>query len=220
MQRSGALSDARIRQNCPEFQPLSLQTHQIMNPVSVHRHAMHGVRLPKEFKSSREISRYPSNDLFNYAQITNPGNHIQTYTRNVARYASHIHAVHTDNADEFADNAANLESLEAFKGPTLHLGSLPRHTAWKKFNAIPTGINKNLLPVQSRALIANLIHEDGMHRIADILYPDQSTYTSLSHGEVLSKLNHHFRENEADLNVIQAANIAMSHHGVVPTLDE
>ena len=70
--RVGVLSDLSIKQHCPEFFPPDLMTHKAMHPTHLQTHLFRGIKIPKETKTQTEFSRFPINDLQNFAMVAAP----------------------------------------------------------------------------------------------------------------------------------------------------
>jgi hypothetical protein len=69
MSRSGVLSDLAIKQRWPEWFPLDVGGQELMHPIHLQKNIFKGIKPPKRIKRFTDVSRFPVNDLKNFATI-------------------------------------------------------------------------------------------------------------------------------------------------------
>jgi hypothetical protein len=84
------LSDHAIKMHCPEYFPLDMNSRMNMHPVSLKNSAFTGVKEPREQKMHENFSRYPVNDLVNYAYLAAPGLSKQAILQSVYEYRNEV----------------------------------------------------------------------------------------------------------------------------------
>jgi len=73
MARVGVLSDLAVKQRNPEFFPLDIGGQELMHPMHLQKNIFKGVKAPKRTKRYTDVSRFPVNDLKNYATFVSAG---------------------------------------------------------------------------------------------------------------------------------------------------
>ena len=73
MARVGVLSDLAVKQRNPEFFPLDLGGQELMHPIHLQKNIFKGIKIPKRTKRYTDISRFPVNDLKNFATFGSAG---------------------------------------------------------------------------------------------------------------------------------------------------
>ena len=73
MARVGVLSDLAVKQRNPEFFPLDIGGQELMHPMHLQKNIFKGVKAPKRTKRYTDVSRFPVNDLKNYATFGSAG---------------------------------------------------------------------------------------------------------------------------------------------------
>ena len=71
---NGCLSDLATKAQYPEFVPLDIAAQDKMAAVHLQKHPLKGIRIGSKIKRGNTISRYPINDLKNFATLSDPAN--------------------------------------------------------------------------------------------------------------------------------------------------
>jgi len=71
---NGCLSDLAGKAQYPEFVPLDIAAQDKMAAVHLQKHPLKGIRIGSKIKRGNTISRYPINDLKNFATLSDPAN--------------------------------------------------------------------------------------------------------------------------------------------------
>jgi hypothetical protein len=69
MARVGVLSDLAVKHRNPEFFPLDVGGQELMHPIHLQKNIFKGIKPPKRTKRYTDVSRFPLNDLKNFAQF-------------------------------------------------------------------------------------------------------------------------------------------------------
>ena len=88
--RTGVMSDVAIQHHCPEFFPPDLSSHKAMHPLHLHTSIFRGIKVPKQAKTQTDFSRFPINDLHNFAMLTAPDRYQEATMEAVYNYREHI----------------------------------------------------------------------------------------------------------------------------------
>ena len=70
----GCLSDLATKATYPEFVPLDIGVQDKMSAIYLQKHPLTGIRIGSKIKRGNTISRYPINDLKNFATFADPAN--------------------------------------------------------------------------------------------------------------------------------------------------
>ena len=73
MARVGVLSDLAVKQRNPEFFPLDIGGQELMHPMHLQKNIFKGIKPPKKIKRFTDVSRFPVNDLKNFASFGSAG---------------------------------------------------------------------------------------------------------------------------------------------------
>jgi hypothetical protein len=71
MARSGVLADQAIKERFPEFFPLDIGGQEFLHGINLDKHIFKGIK-PSRTNRSKNVSRFPINDLANFASISAP----------------------------------------------------------------------------------------------------------------------------------------------------
>ena len=71
--RTGVLSDLAVKQRNPEMFPLDIGAQELMHPIHLQKNVFKGIKAPKRAKRFTDVSRFPVNDLKNFAQFGSAG---------------------------------------------------------------------------------------------------------------------------------------------------
>ena len=111
MSRQGCLSDLAVKQRFPEMTPLDIAGQELLHPIHLQKSIFRGIKVPKKSKRFTDVSRYPINDLKNFAQFGSAGNEkeiqflsIQNYRKELGsnNYSPHLQtAFHARNRADY-----------------------------------------------------------------------------------------------------------------------
>lgn len=90
MARAGVLSDVAIKQHCPEFFPPDIASHSAMHPTHLQTHMFKGIKIPPSTKTHTEFSRFPVNDLQNFAMVAAPARTAEAFMESVYNYRKQL----------------------------------------------------------------------------------------------------------------------------------
>lgn len=100
--RKGSLSDVAIKHHCPEYFALDVHVHKAMQPIHFQHHHLHGIKIPKEIKTHRTLSRYPAYDMHNFAMVAAPYRHQEAFLESIQNFRKELgsdnHAADIGNA--------------------------------------------------------------------------------------------------------------------------
>jgi len=113
MARTGVLSDVAIKHHCPEFFPPDIRTQKAMHPVHMQTSIFNGIKVPKETKAFTDFSRFPVNDLKNFATVAAPARTTEAFIESIHNYRRQIGS---DNHPESLQNGY-AEQMKATHKP-------------------------------------------------------------------------------------------------------
>ena len=218
MARSGVLSDAAIKINCPEFFPPDLASQSTMHPIAMQRHIYTGIKVPKETKTYA-FSRFPVSDMRNMAVLADPVRTEQIFRDSIAHYREQIGVkphVKTYEPTEVGDSTylseattdfADTESMAPLHSPpgVLTLRRSTRHALTAIEREMP-GIGGVLEP-RTQLMLANLA-PGGDYSNVMFAMGMANPKGRINHGEALSRLQAHYRDSNEDLDRLVQANAA------------
>lgn len=239
--RVGVLSDAAIKQHCPEFFPTDMRTTAALKPLNLQTHPFKGIRIPRETQTETH-SRFPINDIQNFASIAAPSRYQEASMEAVYRYRETIGSdnvpsdisagykeqmkstfkprsmtsVGSSSLSAASTDIADLSSL-THTPASLVLGIRTKKEGMELFDAEMSG-GRAILDPRSRALISNIATKEDFGSILDIIFPGGINPRSgrITHGEVVSKLNKEYQSDREALSIIAKADSASKRRGVVP----
>jgi len=190
MSRQGVLSDLAVKHRNPEFFPLDVGGQELMHPIHLQKNIFKGIKAPKRTKRYTDVSRFPINDLKNFATFGSAGRSQEAEFYSIMAYrkelGSNNYPGHLETAFKARNNAdytpAPLFRPETGAGgvqapATLSLGRLQTDDRIKNtFN-----------------LIASEEDHTFLHRENE------------SHDETISRLNKVYRNDSEQLGIIERA---------------
>ncbi len=227
MARVGVLSDLAIKYKNPEFFPLDIASQGDMHPIHLQKNIFRGVKVPRKIKRYTDVSRYPVNDLKNYAQFGATGRHeeaefyaIQNYRRELgstnvmanleSAYRRRINGDY-DPPPEFRPNP-NAGGVQV--APTLSLGRMPRKEASTVFSQTIPG-SRSFLSTRIRATMSNLVDASELEGLSRLIAPE-TLGTKLNDEEVLSRLTKEYREDPEALSHIERSYQQAGRQDILP----
>jgi len=86
----GCLSDLSVKATYPELTPLDIGSQDKMMAVHLQKHPLKGIRIGSKIKKGHTISRYPINDLKNFATFSDPANAQKLAYEAIMNYRSEL----------------------------------------------------------------------------------------------------------------------------------
>ncbi len=213
MAKFGVLSDYATKMRFPEFFPLDLAGQEKMAKVHLKKNIFKGIKVPTETKVVHKPSRYPINDLRNFATIAQADRSTQLAFEAIQNYRREIGSnnfrpnIETSfqsrlqGGDLILPVAPDSRAGGVQPPASLSLGRIPRKEASDLFSQNLAG-SRSFLSTRMRSTIANLVDVEEYRDIAGYLlngaYP-----RPVSDGEALSKLNKMYRDDTASLALIE-----------------
>ena len=227
MARVGVLSDLAVKQRNPEFFPLDLAGQEMMHPIHLQKNVFKGVKIPKRTKRFTDVSRFPVNDLKNFAQFGSAGRDkeaqflaIQNYRKELGSNNVMPHLETAFQARNKADyTPAPMFRPEAGAGgvqtpATLSLGRYMRKEGQDAFSQAIVG-SRSYLSARSRAFLSNISEPADYPRLMSYLVPG-GLPTKISDEEVISKLTNVYRDDTEQLGIIERAWHASGKQNILP----
>ena len=90
MARVGSLSDMAVKFRNPEFFPLDVGSQGDMHPVHLQKNLFKGIKQPKRTKRYTNVSRYPVNDLKNFATFGSAGREKEAEFYSIMNYRKEL----------------------------------------------------------------------------------------------------------------------------------
>jgi hypothetical protein len=227
MARVGVLSDLAVKYRNPEWFPLDIGHQGDMHPVHLQKNIFRGIKVPKRTKRYTSVSRFPVNDLKNFAQFGATDRHeeaefyaIQNYRRELgsnnvmphleSAYQRRIKADYIPPPEFRPDpNAGGVQV-----GPTLSLGRLPRREASNVYSRTIPG-SRSYLSTKIRATMANLVDESELEDLTRIVAPE-TLARRLHDDEVLSRLTNQYRDDPQALSHIERSYHQAGRQDILP----
>ena len=216
MSRQGVLSDLAVKYRWPEFFPLDVGGQELMHPIHLQKNIFKGIKAPKRAKRFTDVSRFPVNDLKNFATFGSAGRSQEAEFYAIQNYRKELGSNNFSQNLETAFQARNKADYtpapmfrpEAGAGgvqapATLSLGRYTRKQGQDMFSQHVPG-SRSVLSAQSRALLANIAKPEDYQTIMSYIIPGGFP-TKISHEDVISKLNDVYRDDTEQLGIIERA---------------
>ena len=227
MSRTGVLSDMGVKLRYPEYYPLDVGGQNLMHPLHLQKNVFKGVKIPKRTKRFTDVSRFPVNDLKNFAQFGSAGRDkeaqflaIQNYRKELGsnNYQSHLEtAFQARNKADYipAPMARPDEGAGGVQAPaTLSLGRYYRKEGQDAFSQAVIG-SRSFLSARMRATLSNIAEPADYPTLMSYLVPG-GLPNKISDEEVKSKLNEIYRDNPEQLGIIERAYHASGKQNILP----
>lgn len=190
MSRTGVLSDIAVKQRNPEFFPLDVASQELMHPIHLQKNIFKGIKVPKRTKRYTDVSRFPVNDLKNFAQFGSAGRSQEAEFQAIMNYRKELGSnnvmPHLETAFQ-ARNKADYIPPPMFR-PDEGAGGVQS----------PATLSLGRLQTDDRIKNTfNLIAEEEDHTF---LHRENE-----SHDETISRLNKVYRDDPEQLGIIERA---------------
>ena len=190
MARTGVLSDLGVKYRWPEYFPLSIDGQELMHPIHLQKNIFKGIKVPKRTKRYTDVSRFPVNDLKNFAQFGSAGRSQEAEFQAIMNYRKELGSnnvmPHLETAFQ-ARNKADYIPPPMFR-PDEGAGGVQS----------PATLSLGRLQTDDRIKNTfNLIAEEEDHTF---LHRENE-----SHDETISRLNKVYRDDPEQLGIIERA---------------
>jgi len=225
--RQGVLSDLAVKFRYPEMTPLDIGSQELMHPIHLQKNIFKGIKVPKRTKKYTSVSRFPVNDLKNFAQFGSAGRSqeaeflaIQNYRKELGSNNVMPHLETAFQARNKADYipAPMLRPEEGAGGvqvsATLSLGRYNRKEGQDVFSQAVVG-SRSFLSARMRATLANIAEPQDYPTLMSYLVPG-GLPTKISDEDAKSKLNKVYRDDAEQLGIIERAYHAAGRQNILP----
>ena len=229
MARSGVLADQTIKERYPEFFPIDIGGQEFLHGINLDKHIFKGIK-PSRTPKHKNVSRFPINDLANFASISAPQRKqkaqfdaIMNYRKSIGStnfsenletaFAGRLQADYTPTLPRPAEHGAGGVQV----APTLSLGRHSRTEGRDVYSNVVTG-SRSYISVRMRATLANLAPKEELLNLNDTIAPGgfNPRGGQLTDDYILNKLNKNYRDNPDELNMIERAYHASGKQHILP----
>ena len=227
MAKFGVLSDLAVKQRNPEFFPLDVGTQELMHPIHLQKNIFKGIKAPKRTKKYTTVSRFPVNDLKNFAQFGSAGRSQEAEFLAIMNYrkelGSNNYQSHLETAFQARNKADYIpapmfrpdEGAGGVQAPaTLSLGRYTRKEGQDAFSQAVVG-SRSFLSARMRATLANIAEPADYPTLMSYLVPG-GLPTKISDEEAKSKLNKIYRDDAEQLGIIERAYHTAGKQDILP----
>jgi len=227
MSRYGVLSDLAVKQRNPEFFPLDLAGQELMHPIHLQKNVFKGVKIPKRTKRFTDVSRFPVNDLKNFATFGSAGRDKEAQFLAIQNYRKELGSnnvmPHLETAFQARNKADYIpapmarpdEGAGGVQAPaTLSLGRYYRKEGQDAFSQAVIG-SRSFLSARMRATLSNIAEPADYPTLMSYLVPG-GLPNKISDEEAKSKLNEIYRDNPEQLGIIERAYHASGKQNILP----
>ena len=214
--RVGVLSDLAVKQRNPEMFPLDLGGQELMHPVHLPKNIFKGIKPPKRAKRFTDISRFPVNDLKNFAQFGSPNRSQEAEFYAIQNYRKQLGSnnvmPHLETAFQ-ARNKADYVPPPMFRPQegsggvqppaTLSLGRYAKKEGQDAFSQAVVD-SKSFLSSRMRSTLSSIAETGDYQTLMSYIMPGGFP-TKISDEEVMSKLTNVYRDDPEQLSIIERA---------------
>jgi len=204
MARVGILSDLAIKQRYPEYYPLDIGGQELLAPIHLQKNVFKGIKVPKRTKRFTDVSRFPINDLKNFATFGSAGREKEAEFYAIMNYRKELGSnnvmPHLETAFQARNKADYMppkmlrpdEGAGGIQAPaTLSLGRYARKEGQDAFSQAVARMRATLINIGGQQLMKHLV-PNGLP-------------TKISDEEAKSKLNNIYRDDVEQLGIIERA---------------
>jgi hypothetical protein len=214
--RTGVLSDLAVKYRNPEMFPLDVGGQELMHPIHLQKNIFKGIKVPKRTKRFTDVSRFPLNDLKNFAQFGSAGREKEAQFYAIMNYrkelGSNNYQSHLETAYQARNKADYIpapmfrpdEGAGGVQAPaTLSLGRYTRKEGQDMFSQSVSG-SRSFLSARMRATLSNIAEPSDYPTMMSYLVPG-GLPNKISDSEAKSKLNEIYRDDPEALSTIERA---------------
>lgn len=229
MARSGVLADQAIKERYPEWFPIDIGGQEFLHGINLDKHIFKGIK-PSRTNRSKNVSRFPINDLANFASISAPQRKqkaqfdaIMNYRKSIGStnfqenletaFERRMEASYTPTLPRPAEYGAGGVQV----APTLSLGRFNRKEGQDVYSSVVTG-SRSYISARMRATLSNLASRDELLNLNETFAPGgfNPRGGQLTDDYILNKLNKNYRDNPDELNMIERAYHASGKQHILP----
>jgi hypothetical protein len=205
--RVGVLSDLAVKQRNPEFFPLDIGGQELMHPIHLQKNVFKGIKPPKKTKRYTDVSRFPVNDLKNFATFGSAGREKEAEFYAIQNYRK-----------ELGSNNVMPHLQTAFQSRIkADFTPAPMFRPDSNAGGVQTPATLSLGRLQTDDRIKNTFNL--------IAEPDDHTFLhreNESHDETISRLNKVYRDDPEALGTIERAwhETGKQHLLTIPMINE
>ena len=227
--RTGVLSDQAIKERYPEMFPIDIGGQEFLHGINLDKHIFKGIKSSRTNRS-KNVSRFPINDLANFASISAPARKqkaqfdaIMNYRKSIGStnfsenletaFAGRLQADYTPTLPRPAEYGAGGVQV----APTLSLGRYNKKEGQDVYSSVVPG-SRSYITARMRATLANLASRDELLNLNETFAPGGFNPRSgrLTDDYILNKLNKNYRDNPEKLNMIERAYHASGKQHILP----
>ena len=229
MARNGVLADQAIKERYPEFYPIDIGGQEFLHGINLDKHIFKGIK-PSRTNRSKNISRFPINDLANFATFSAPSRKqkaqfdaIMNYRKSIGStnfsdnletaFERRLEANYTPTLPRPAEHGAGGVQVS----PTLSLGRYNRKEGQDIYSNVVPG-SRSYISARMRATLSNLAPREELLNMNEMFAPGGFNPRSgqLTDDYILNKLNKNYRDNPEELNMIERAYHASGKQQMLP----
>ena len=227
MARVGSLSDMAVKYRYPEWYPLDVGSQGDMHPVHLQKNLFKGIKQPKKTKRFTTVSRFPVNDLKNFAQFGATGRSQEAEFYSIMNYRKelgsnnvmpHLETAYKNRiSTDYIPPPMFVPDKEAGGqqvAPTLSLGRFYRKEGQDIFSQNIPG-SRSFISARMRATMANLVEPSELQNLTRLVAPG-GFRNKISDEEALSILNTEYRNEPEQLQNIERAYHASGKQNMLP----
>ncbi len=223
----GVLSDIAIKERYPEMFPLDIGVQELMHPVHLQKNIFKGIKVPKKMKKYTDVSRFPINDLKNFATFGSAGREKEKEFYSIMNYRKELGSTNLPLHLETAFKARNNEdytpppmfrpdiNASGVQVPaTLSLGRFNRKEGQDAFSKVVTG-SRSFLSARMRATLANISEPEDYPLIMSYIVSG-GLPNKISDNDAKTKLNKIYRDDPEQLGIIERAYHSAGKQDILP----
>jgi len=229
MARSGVLADQAIKERYPEFFPIDVGGQEFLHGINLDKHIFKGIK-PSRTNRSKNVSRFPINDLANFATFSAPSRKqkaqfdaIMNYRKSIGStnfsdnletaFERRLEANYTPTLPRPAEHGAGGVQVS----PTLSLGRYNRKEGQDIYSNVVPG-SRSYISARMRATLSNLAPREELLNINEMFAPGGFNPRSgqITDDFIINKLNQTYRDNPEELNMIERAYHASGRQYMLP----
>jgi hypothetical protein len=226
MSRTGVLSDNAVKFRYVEFFPLDIGNQEDIGSIQLDKHIFKGIKVPKNIRTRNKVSRFPINDLKNFAQFGSRGREKESEFYAIMNYRKelgsnnvmpHLETAFKERMDAGYKPAPMFVPPEntLIKTPaTLSLGRYLRKEGQDVFSKNVPG-SRSILSARMRATLSNIAEPQDYNKLLDVLVPG-GIPTRVTDEEAFSKLVKSYRHQPEQLSIIEKAYHASGKQNIRP----
>jgi|TARA_R110000782_G_scaffold239548_1_gene325966 hypothetical protein len=190
MSRTGCLSDIAVKFRYPEYTPLSIDAQELMHPIHLQKNVFKGIKVPKRIKRFTDVSRFPVNDLKNFATFGSAGRSQEAQFYSIMAYRKELGS---NNVMSNLDTAFQSRNKADYIPPPMF-----RPETGAGGVQAPATLSLGRLQTDDRIKNTfNLIASEEDHAF---LHRENE-----SHDETITRLNKVYRDDPEQLGIIERA---------------